>query len=99
MALWSTAKITRSAANTAGLTVDFENDAGALGPAEAVMVQVNGATRALRLYGASGANEIVHQVETGRSPVFDMRTTKVVVDAGASAEIIVTALYGDRWQA
>lgn len=96
-ALFRTAVVTRASANTAGLTVDLETDAGALGPAAAVMVQVNGATRALRLYGASGANEIVHQIETGRCPVFDMRTTKIVIDSGTSAELIVTALYEDRW--
>lgn len=91
-ARYRTASFFRYAANTAGVTLNLESVSG-LGPADAVVVSVDGADRTVQL-NASG---VTFTVLDGRDPVFETRTTQVSIAAGTSANIEIVALYVDRW--
>ena len=96
-ARYKTKKSYRVAASASIFTVDLEA-AGNLGAADAVVVSISGADRTVHIHTAGDSSPQDWTVEDGRDPVFEIRTTKVVVEAGTSATIEILALYIDRWE-
>lgn len=95
-ARYQTVKTYRYTANTAGVTIDL-TAAGELGPADAVLINVDGADRTVQVRGTQGQAVDLFTVKDGRTPVFEVRSEEIVVSSGTSSTIEVWACYIDRW--